>query len=403
MSNDIKCPSCGTVFEPTEAIRDQVEKELRSKAADWQKKKNEEYQARLEEEKKKMAQAMEENLRRSIAGDFEVKLKMLEESKRDAEEKLKSSRQKELEFLKMEQELKTRTEELDLTVQKRLQEEREKLSLELRKLEEQKMATRDQEYQLKLKELEKQLEDQKKLAEEMRRKAEQGSMQLQGEVAELALEKMLQEAFPQDSVDEVRKGADCVLTVRNAKAEECGKIIFESKRTKGWQNVWVEKLKTDMRKEQADLAILVSQVYPRGMECFGEREGVWIASFKEVLHLTMALRNALIRISEVRQSEENREGKMQMLYDYLTGVDFRQKMETIVEGFTAMRNSITRERMQMEKLWKEREKQLEKVLIGTSGLYGSIRGIAGASVQEIPLLELDTPSEEQEGDAAPKD
>lgn len=401
MSTEIKCPNCGNVFEPTEAIRDQVEKELRSKAVEWQQKKNEEYLLKLDEEKKKITQNLEENLRRSIAGDFEVKLKMLEENKRDADEKLKISRQKELEFLKLEQELKTRTEELDLTVQQRLQEEREKLSVELRKLEEQKMVARDQEHQLKIKELEKQLEDQKKLAEEMRRKAEQGSMQLQGEVAELALEKMLQEAFPHDSVDEVRKGAegaDCVLTVRNNKGEECGKIIFESKRTKTWQNVWVEKLKTDMRKEQADLAILVSQVYPRGMECFGEREGVWVASFKEVLHLTIALRNALIRISEVRQSEENREGKMQMLYNYLTGVEFRQKMEAIVEGFTAMRNSITRERVQMEKLWKEREKQLEKVLMSTSGLYGSIKGIAGASVQEIPLLEMDAAPEEEEGE-----
>lgn len=399
MSTEIKCPNCGNVFEPTEAIRDQVEKELRTKAADWQKKKNEEYQLKLDEEKKKIAQGLEENLRKSISGDFEVKLKMLEENKREAEEKLKISRQKELEFLKLEQDLKNRTEELDLTVQKRLQEEREKLSVELRKLEEQKMAARDQEYQLKLKELEKQLEDQKKLADEMRRKAEQGSMQLQGEVAELALEKLLQEAFPHDSVDEVRKGAegaDCVLTVRNNKGEECGKIIFESKRTKTWQNVWVEKLRSDMRKEQADLAILVSQVFPKGMECFGERDGVWIASFKEVLHLTIALRNALVRISEVRQSEENREGKMQMLYQYLTGVEFRQKMEAIVEGFTAMRNSITRERLQMEKLWKEREKQLEKVLMSTSGLYGSIKGIAGASVQEIPLLEMGESTEDEE-------
>lgn len=390
MSAEIKCPNCGHVFEPTEAIRDQVEKELNLKAVDWQKKKNEEFQLKLEDEKKKLTETLGENLRKSITDDFANKLRMLEENKKDTEEKLRQSRQKELEFLKMEQELKTRAEELDLTVQKRLREEREKLSVELRKLEEQKIAARDQEHQLKVKELEKQLDDQKKLAEEMRRKAEQGSMQLQGEVQELVLEKILQEAFPTDTIEEVGKGvegADCLLIVRNSQGVECGKIIFESKRTKGWNNGWVEKLRSDMRKKQADLAILVSQVYPRGMDCFGEKDGIWIASFREVIHLTIALRNALIRIEEVKQSEENKGDKMQLLYNYLTGLEFRQNIEAIVEGFMAMKNSITRERVQMEKMWKEREKQLEKVLMSTSGLYGSIKGIAGASVQDIPLLD----------------
>ncbi len=390
MSAEIKCPNCGHVFEPTEAIRDQVEKELNVKAADWQKKKNEEFQLKLEDEKKKLTESLGENLRKSITGDFENKLRILEEHKKDTEEKLRQSRQKELEFLKMEQDLKTRAEELDLTVQKRLGEEREKLSVELRKLEEQKIAARDQEHQMKVKELEKQLDDQKKLAEEMRRKAEQGSMQLQGEVQELVLEKILQEAFPLDTIEEVGKGvegADCLLIVRNSQGVECGKIIFESKRTKGWNNGWVEKLRSDMRKKQADLAILVSQVYPKGMDCFGEKDGIWIASFREVIQLTIALRSALIRIEEVKQSEENKGDKMQLLYNYLTGLEFRQNIEAIVEGFMAMKNSITRERVQMEKMWKEREKQLEKVLMSTSGLYGSIKGIAGASVQDIPLLD----------------
>jgi hypothetical protein len=209
-----------------------------------------------------------------------------------------------------------------------------------------------------MKELEKQLDDQKKLAEEMRRKAEQGSMQLQGEVQEMALEEILQNAFPFDTVEEVGKGvegADCILVVRNARGQECGKIIFESKRTKTWSNSWLDKLKTDMRKKQAEIAILVYQVYPKGMECFGEKEGIWIASFREVIHLTTALRNAIIRIADTRQSEENKGEKMQMLYQYLTGLEFRQNIEAIVEGFLAMKNSITKERIQMEKIWKERE------------------------------------------------
>lgn len=390
MATDIKCPNCGHQFEPNEAIRDEVEKELRSKIADWQKKKTEELQIKLDEEKKKMQVSMEETIRKSITSDFENKLLHLEQNNKDNEEKLKLARHKELEFLKQEQAMKTREEELEITVQKKLQAERERLSEYLRKLEEQKSASRENEYQLRLKELEKQLEDQKKLAEEMRRKAETGSSQLVGEVQELALEEMLKSAFPFDTVLEVGKGiegADCILIVNNNRGIECGKIIFESKRTKTFSNIWLDKLKNDMRTKQADLAILVSQVYPKGMDCFGEKDGIWIASFREVMALTVALRNAIIRIAETKWSEENKGEKMHMLYTYLTGTEFRQNMEAIVEGFVAMKQSITKERIQMEKMWKEREKQLERVLISTSGLYGSIKGIAGPSVQDIPLLE----------------
>jgi hypothetical protein len=142
-----------------------------------------------------------------------------------------------------------------------------------------------------------------------------------------------------------------------------------------------------MRSEQADIAILVTQAFPKGMECFGLRDGVWIASLKEVLSLTVALRNAILHIAETKRSQENKGEKMQMLYEYLTGIEFRQQIEAIVEGFVAMKHSITKERIQMEKIWKEREKQLEKVLLSTSGMYGSIKGIAGASIQNIPLLE----------------
>lgn len=395
MATDIKCPNCGHQFEPTDTIREEVEKELRSKAADWQKKKNEEFQLKLDEERKKIQAETELTIRKSIASDFENKLRIAEQANKETEEKLKLARQKELEFLKKEQELKNKEAEIEINVQKELQKERAKLSDEIRKIEEQKVAARETEHQLKERELLKQLDDQKKLVEEMRRKQEQGSMQLQGESQELLLEEILKERFPFDTIEEVGKGvegADCILVVRNNKGDECGKIIFESKRTKGWNNSWVDKLKGDMRKKQADLAILVSQVYPKGMECFGEKDGVWIANFREVIHLTVALRNAIIRVAETKKSEENKGEKMQMLYNYLTGIEFRQNIEAIVEGFISMKNSITRERVQMEKIWKEREKQLDKVLMSTSGLYGSIKGIAGASVQDIPMLEL--PAEE---------
>lgn len=315
---------------------------------------------------------------------------MLQQNNLDSEEKLKLARQKEVEYLQRENQLKNKEAELELSVQRTLQEERIKLSEEIRRIELQKVAGKETEYQLRMKELENQLEAQKKLAEEMTRRVEQGSTQLQGEAQELLLEGILREQFPFDSIVEVGKGvegADCMQIVRNAAGTECGKIIFESKRAKSWNNVWVDKLKTDMRNKQADLAILVTQSFPKGMSCFGERDGVWICSFKEVTGLTAALRNAIIRIADTRKSEENKGEKMQMLYNYLTGLEFRQHIEAIVEGFTAMKQSIIKERIQMEKLWKEREKQLERVLLNTSGMYGSIKGIAGSSVGTIPLLE----------------
>jgi hypothetical protein len=251
---------------------------------------------------------------------------------------------------------------------------------------------------MKMRELEKQLDDQRKLAEEMRRKAEQGSMQLQGEAQELLLEELLRDHFPYDAVTEVGKGvegADCILLVRNHLAQDCGSIIFESKRAKNFNKAWIEKLKSDKRTKNADVAILVTQTYPKDMTCFGERDGVWICAFSEVMALTTALRHTIISVADTRKAEENKGEKMHMLYSFLTGIEFRQQIETIVEGFLSMKNSISRERIQMEKIWKEREKQIEKVLISTSGMYGSIKGIAGASIGNIPLLEADDSEEEE--------
>ena len=357
-----------------------------------EKKKNENelFAEKLQKEKQKLQADLQEQLRKSISGDYENKLKMLQQTNQENEEKLRTARQKELEFLKKEQELKNKEADLEIQMQRRLQEERVRLSEQIMKQEIEKNSLRATEFQMKVKELEKQLEDQRKLADEMRRKAEQGSMQLQGEAQELVLEDKLREYFPFDLITEVGKGvegADCIMIIRNALGSECGKIIFESKRTKGWNNMWIDKLKKDMRNKQADIAILVTQVFPKGMDCFGEKDGVWLCSFKELGGLASALRSAIIRIAETRKSEENKGEKMQMLYNYLTGLEFRQQIESIVEGFVSMKNSISKERIQMEKLWKEREKQLDKVLLNTSGMYGSIKGIAGASVQNIPLLD----------------
>jgi hypothetical protein len=365
------------------------------------KKQNEIFQERLQQERLKMEQQaqaekekmqaeLQQQIRKSISQDYENKLRILQESDREKEEKLRSAQQKELEFMRREKELQAKESELDLQVQKKLLQEKNSLLDQLRREEEQRIAMKEEEHLFKLKDLQMQLEEQKRLIEEMKKRSEQGSMQRQGEVQELLLEEMLKDHFPFDIVGEVGKGvegADCIQTVRNHLGHDCGRIIFESKRTKTFQASWIEKLKGDMRSQGADVAIIVTQAYPKDFKCFGELDGVWICSFGEVIALTTAMRHTIIRIAETKRGEENKGEKMQMLYDFLTGNEFRQQMETIVEGFMSMKMSIEKERIQMEKLWKEREKQLQKVLISTSGMYGSIKGIAGASVGNIALLE----------------
>src|SRR6202000_1390895 len=325
------------------------------------------------------------------------KLRLLQDAQRESEEKLKLSRQRELEFLKKEQELQTKEAELELSVQRLLQEERGKLSEEIRHLEGQKVAAKETEFQLRLRELEKQLEDQEKLAiemerraEEMKRKAEQGSMQLQGEVQELALEELLRATFPFDEISEVGKGvkgADCIQTVRNNFGQECGKIIYESKRTQAFSADWVEKLKADMRSQGAAIAVIVTQAIPKDMSTFGERNGVWICSFADVKALAYVLRDGIIRVFNAAKSQENKGDKMHLLYDYLTSSEFGEQWKAIREGFLSMKQSIQKERDMMERLWKAREKQLEKVLLNAAHIRGCIEGIAGKDAIDMQLLE----------------
>ncbi len=415
MATQIKCPNCGTYFDVENVIAADIEQKLQQQYQDKlqqslnkveedkkkliadqaqfeEKKKNENeiFAQKLQQEKLKLETEIQEQLRKSIAADYENQLRMLQEHKSDTEEKLKEARKKELEFLQKEQQLKNKEAELELTLQKKLQEERLAITDQVRNQEAEKNSIKETDYQLKLKELEMQLNEQKKLADEMKRKAEQGSMQRQGESQEILLEEIIKENFPFDLIEEVGKGvegADCIQTVRNSSGFICGKIIYESKRTKGWSNNWIDKLKADKRNTSADVAILVTQNFPKGMDRFGEKEGIWVCNFSEVGSVAHLLRNGIIKIYEIQKAQEGKGDKMQMLYDYLTGIEFRGQVEAIMEGFMAMKQGITKERVQMEKIWKEREKQLEKVLISTSGMYGSVKGIAGASIADIPLLD----------------
>ncbi len=386
MATEIKCPNCGHAFEPTESIREEVQKELRTKMSEWQKQQQQKLDDQLQVERKKIQLEMEENLRKKIASDYESKLLMLEENNKENQEKLAEARKQQVEFLKKEQELKNKEAELELSVQKKLQEEREKLSEDIRKLEEQRIAAKETEFQLRMKEMEEKLEAQKKLAEEMKRKAEQGSMQTQGEVQELLLEELLKSSFPFDNISEVGKGvkgADCIQTVRNKLGQECGKIIYESKRTKDFSEQWIEKLKADMRSQGADIAVIVTQAFPKDMTQFGEKDGVWICSFAEVKPVAHLLREGLIKLSAVVSSQENKGDKMHMLYNYLTGNEFGEQWKAIREGFMSMKLSIQKERDAMERLWKAREKQLEKVLLNAAYIRGSIEGISGSINMEL--------------------
>jgi hypothetical protein len=217
-------------------------------------------------------------------------------------------------------------------------------------------------------------------------------MQLQGEVQELILEELLRSNFPFDLIEEVGKGvrgADCVQVVRNQFGQECGKIIYESKRTKDFGGDWIEKLKKDMRSMGVDVAVIVSQCYPKGMDCFGQRDGVWICSFEEVNAVAYVLRDGILRLSSAMKSQENRGDKMHMLYDYLTGAEFSEQWKAIREGFMSMKLSIQRERDAMERLWKAREKQLEKVLLNATHIRGSIEGIAGSDTIHLSLTDGD--------------
>jgi hypothetical protein len=410
MATEVKCPSCGHGFPIEEVMAEEYKQQLRVQMADFKRQKEEEFrkkeddfagrekqqlaefEQRLAGEKKQLQLTLEENLRKAIASDFENQLIMLQNSVNASAEKLKESRQKELEFLQREQSLKQKEEEMEVALQRKLQEQRAEISEQVRKQETEKNAIKDTEHQLKVKEMEKQLEDQKKLVDEMKRRAEQGSMQLQGEAQELILEEQLRSYFPFDLISEVGKGvrgADCVQTVRNQFGQECGKIIYESKRTTAFAADWIEKLKKDMRAMGVDVAVIVTQCYPKGMDCFGEKDGVWICSFDEVKAVSYILRDGVLKLANMAKAQDNKGDKMHLLYDYLTSSEFSEQWKAIREGYMSMRVSIQKERDAMEKMWKSREKQLEKVLLNAAHIKGSIEGIAGSDVIHLSLGDED--------------
>jgi len=416
--NKIECPKCGTKIDVSSILYQQVDEELKKKyeeqlakdRAGFEKQKAalDKRATQLEEDKKglkkQVASAVEEQLKKARkeqekalkAEIKEEQAEVLKEMKDELAEKSKEVKEfnkTKLALERLQREKDEMTEKLAVEAEKKLNDTLKKESTKIRKAAE-------EEQQLKLAERDKVIDQLNQQLKEAQKKAEQGSMQLQGEVQELAIEDWLREQFPLDTVDEVKKGArgaDCLQTVNTETRQGCGTIYYESKRTKAFQPSWIEKFKGDMRAKGADVGVLVTEAMPGGMERMGLVEGVWVCSFPEFKGLCAVLRQSVIRYSTVAAAQENKGDKMVMLYDFLTGNEFRGMVEAIVEGFTQMQTDLESEKRAMTSIWKKREKQIQKVLTNTSHMHSSIRGIAGNSVQAVKMLELPEGEEETEG------
>jgi len=405
----IKCPQCGADIDVNDVLYHQLEEQIKKDFDKKSAKREKEIQKQLDEIQleKEQVKKQKDTMNELVAKEVQTKLKTeknkLEKSIReqlqdetseqikDLQKELdqKSTQVKELNKTKAEVE-KLKREKDEMRDQVSLEKEKEisdKLKEEKQKIKKQS----DEENTLKIKELEKKLEDQTKLAEEMKRKAEQGSMQLQGEIQELELENILRNLYPYDEVKEIKKGqrgADIIQIVKTIQGIECGKIYYESKRTKNFEYGWLQKLRDDNLEAKADVLVIVTEVMPIDSEFkYFYKEGVWICSFSEIKGFSLVLRQGLLQIQSVTITQQGKETKMELLYDFLTSQEFRGQFEAIIEGFKSLQDSYSDEKLKMQKIWKEREKQLEKILSNAVNFYGSLKGIAGASIPDIKMLE----------------
>ncbi len=420
-TNTIKCPNCGVEIDIDEIFYHQIEEQYRQKNLAEQKKLRDEIEAKRKEYKEHLEalklkeeeleaqkvrferelskateekveerlriekQKLQKNLEAKIAAEREAQIKELTDELSAKTEQVKAlhAATAEIERLKREKEelaAKARAE-AELALSKQLAEEKAKLQ-----------KTIEDEIALKLKAKDEQIEQMRRDIESAKRKAEQGSMQVQGEALELSIEEWLQSQFPFDTVEEVKKGAfgaDCIQTVHTRDLLNCGVIAYESKNTKSWSNDWIPKLKKDMLSTNADIGVLVSSVYPPGMERMGWVDGIWVCSLEEFKGSASLLRESLIRIHKATLREENKGDKMTLLYNYLTGNEFQMQLRAIVDGFMQMQSELDKERRSLMAAWKRRQKLIDGVLQNTTEMYGSLQGIAGAgALGHIEALEL---------------
>tara|TARA_B110000881_G_C18539121_1_gene497469 strand:- start:45 stop:1310 length:1266 start_codon:yes stop_codon:yes gene_type:complete len=407
--SQIKCPNCDSNIDVQDILSHQLEDEIKQKyqaqiiidkkryeageeklkqeKLDFEKtkkKENELFQERLDSQLKEEKKAIEVKLKSKLKEELSEQFEALQKELNEKSEQVKELNRSKAEIEKLKREKGELKEAAEAESQKKLNEilitEKEKI----RKLEEDKN-------ELRFKEMQKQLEDQKSLTEEMKRKQEQGSMQLQGEVQELAIEEWLAAQFPLDSIEEIKKGArgaDCLQHVNTRSAQNCGTIYYESKRTKDFQPSWIEKFKADIRDKGANIGILVTEAMPSDMNRMGLKDGIWICNYEEFKGLCAVLRESIVQLSTAISTQDNKGDKMNMLYTFLTGNTFRMQVEAIVEGFTQMKSDLESEKRSMQRIWKQRDKQIEKVTTNTIDMYASIKGIAGNAIQSVKALEL---------------
>ncbi|MGB4068562.1 MAG: DUF2130 domain-containing protein [Nitrospira sp.] len=408
----ITCPNCKTEIKLTESLaapliestRRDYEKRLALKDTDIARK--EESLREREEAVSKAKQAIDDQVaekltaerakiiseeskkaKLALQSDIDQKARELAElqdvlTQRDV--KLAEAQKAQADLIRQKRELDDAKRELELTVEKRVQ---DGLSVT------REQAKKEAEEGLKLKVMEKEqtIASMQTQIEELKRRAEQGSQQLQGEVQELELEALLRAKFPRDTIEPVPKGefgGDALQRVMGPLGQVCGTILWESKRTKNWSDGWLVKLRDDQRTAKADIAIIVSQTLPKDVESFDLVDGIWVTNAKSVFSLAVALRHSLIELASARQALEGQQTKTEMVYQYLTGPRFRHRVEAIVEAFSSMQEDLDREKKAITKQWAKREEQIERVMGATAGMYGDLQGIAGKSIQEIEGLEL---------------
>ncbi len=383
----ITCPNCGHAIDIEELLAHDIEDRIQR-----------EQQERFSAERERLQAEVTERVRRESEAQIVALQHENEERKRDVQA-LKNA---EVQLLDLQRKMREQQEGFDLTLQKRLLEEQSTMESKIRRAESERFdieRKREQErFDLERREMQKKLDDTQKAMEEVRRKSEQSSQQLQGEVLELAIEDYLRQRFPHDEISEVGKGqrgADCVQTVYHA-GRRCGQITYESKRTKAFSMDWVEKLKADMRAKGSDVGVIITETMPKDMQSFGAVNGIWVCTFAEFKSLCVVLRDMVIRVSSAVISQENKGDKMTMLYDYLMSSEFRMSVENVMEAYEHMRSDLERERSAMEKLWKQRERQIERMRLSMSHVMGSIQGIAGKDLGPVRSFELpsadDTPA-----------
>lgn len=381
--NHVSCPKCGTNISLTEALSAEMEEKFKA-----------EMQRRMVDQEKGFAdraRAFEKKLRDQMVGESKLQMDDLKNQLGEKAKKLEEAQKNELDLRKRTRDLEEREKQMALELQRQLDEERKKISEDMsRRI--------GDEFRMKGLEKDKQLDDLRKQIEEMKRKAEHSSEQRQGEVLELEFESTLRAQFPMDVVEPVAKGvrgADVIQKVILPTGQHAGTIVWELKRTRSWSDGWIEKLKEDQRALRAEFSVIVTQTMPKDQRSLCHVEGVWVCEFPSAMGLGHALRNQLIQVFHAQSASTGKGEKMEFLYNYLTGISFRGRVEAIVEAFRTMQEELDREKRAFQKMWASREQQLLRVLNNTVGMYGDIQGIVGAALAKIETLELEG------GDALP--